>query len=199
MKHYGTFLFVCVWFAASAQGNREPKMAALYVPGYYINSKNDTVRGKVQINPKDPTDFYNKFAFISGRSKKPKILSTGQTKAYGFQSRHFVVLSFDGRKFFAEKLTLGRLRFYELQFNGKVHGSPGVESVYFIRDTYAEGDNKNLIEPRKVSHKFYKKSLKPYLQEQPSLWSDLDKYVFDREIIIETINEFNRHYISVGN
>lgn len=174
-------------------------MAAVFVPGYYIGKKNDTVRGQVQINPDDPTDFYSRFAFISGRSKKPKTFLAGQTRGYGFEGRNFVSLKNDGRNLFAERLAYGRLRFYEYQFNGKQNGVPAVESVYFIKDTYAEGENVALREPRKLPNKFYKKALKPYLQEQPMLWSDLDKYTFNRDKIVQTIVEFNQFYAASGN
>lgn len=199
MKHICTFILLCTCISASAQRNKKARMAAVFVPGYYINTKNDTVRGQVQINPEDPMDFYKQFGFISGRSKKPKTFLAGQTKAYGFENRNFVTLNNDGHKLFAERLTYGRLRFYEYQFNGKVNGSPGVESAYFIRDTYAEGEKVSLKEPKKLSSKYYKKALKPYLQDQPMLWSDLDKYTFDRNKIVQTINEFNQFYASSGN
>lgn len=199
MKTLVTLLFGCFVLTAISQPNKKAKMAAVFVPGYYINNKNDTVRGQLQINPEDLTDFYSRFAFISGRAKKPKMFLAGQTKAYGFEGRNFVSLNTDGQKLFVERLVYGRLRFYEYRYNGKINGSPGIESVYYIRDMYAEGENDGLKEPRKMSHKFYKKSLKPYLQDQPMLWSDLDKYTFNRDKVVQTINEFNQFYASTSN
>jgi hypothetical protein len=190
---------MCGNLLAGAQANKKAKMAAVFIPGYYINHKNDTVRGQVQINPEDPTEFYNKFAFIAGRSKKPKMIGAAQTKAYGFEGRHFVSLTIEGQKFFVERLTSGRLRFLEYRHNGKVNGNHAVESEYFIRDLLADEERAELKEPKKISTKFYKKSLKPYMEDQPMIWADLNKYTFDRNKVIHSINEFNRFYVSTGN
>lgn len=176
------------------QANRGAKMAAVFLEGYYINNKNDTVRGQIQANPNDPTDFYRQFAFLSGKSKKPKMFLAKNTKAYGFEGRHFVMLTYGGEKFFVERLTNGRLAFYEHKFNGKIDGYPAVESVFFIKDLYAEGEKAELKIPKKISNKFYKKSLKPYLEDQPVLWTELDKYNFNKDNIVHTINEFNEFY-----
>lgn len=199
MKKLFVFVFAGCSLFAGAQANKKAKMAPVFVDGYYLGKKNDTIRCKVQINPDDPTDFYNQFSFVSARVKKPKKILPNQTKAYGFDGRDFVSLDVEGQKLFAERLTAGRLRFYEYRFNGKVDGLPGVESVYYIRDTYAEGENSDLKEPRKLSNKFYKKALKPYLQDQPMLWSDLDKFTFDKSKVVQTINEFNSFYAKRGN
>lgn len=191
--------FICSSYVLAAQANKKPKMAAIFTPGYYLNTKNDTVRGQVQVNPGDPTAFYREFAFLAGNSKKPKIIRAGQTKAYGFNGKHFVSLNNAGETCFAERLTFGRLRFYEYRYNGKIEGVPSVESAYFIRDAFAGGDDPALKVPRKISHKFYKKALKPYMADQPMLWSDLDKYTFDRDKIVQAINEFNQFYVPTGN
>ena len=196
MKKLFTLILCCVTVFSFAQRNKKPKMAAVFVPGYYINNKNDTVRGQVQINPDDPTSFYRQFAFISGRSKKPKTFLAAQTKAYGFENRDFIALANDGEKVFVERLTTGRLRLLEYHFNGKVNGSPGVETDYFIKDTRAEGENAELQHPKKISKKYYKKSLRPYLEDQPMLWTDLDKFNFDRNKLVQTITEFNQFYAS---
>lgn len=199
MRQIFVLTLIFAMFSAAGQARKQPKMAAVYVPGYYIGKKNDTIRCQIQVNPEDPTDFYRQFFFISGRSKRPKPLTPAQTKSYGFEGRHFVSLAADGEKIFAERLTRGRLRFYEYRFNGKINGNPAIESDYFIRDSYAEGENASLSEARKISHKFYKKALKPYLQDQPMLWSDLDKYNFDKTKVVQTIREFNAFYVTNGN
>ncbi|MBL7930560.1 MAG: hypothetical protein JNL60_01575 [Bacteroidia bacterium] len=182
-----------------SQPNRKPKMAAVFAPGYYINLKNDTVKCQIQINPEDPTEFYRQFAFIAGKTKRPKVMKVAQIRAYGFDGRDFVRINDGSQKLYAERLTMGRLRFYEYQHNGKINGYPAIESEYFIRDTFAEGEKSALGEPAKVSHKFYKKALKPYFQDQPMLWSDLDKYDFNKDKVVQTINEFNQFYAARGN
>ncbi len=199
MKYILSFLFAGLVFFAGAQANKKAKMAPVFAAGYYIGKKNDTVKCQVKINPDDKTDFYKEFAFVTPRNKKPKTLLPPQTKAYGFNGRHFVSLEVGGEKIFAERLTSGRLRFYEYRFNGKMDGLPAVESVFYIRDTYADGEHSYLQEPHKLSNKFYKKALKPYLQDQPMLWSDLDKFNFDKEKVVQIIKEFNSFYSKQAN
>jgi len=194
MKFLYVVMITCFCFAVLGQSNRKARMAPIFAPGYYINNKNDTIRGQVQINPSDPTEFYRQFAFISGRSKKPKVIRAGQTKAYGFDGKHFVALETEGQKLFVERLTFGRLRFYEYTYNTNIKGQQSFESIHFIKDILAEGKYSDLKEPRKISHKFYKKSLKPYMRDQPMIWSDLDKYTFSREKVIQAITEFNQYY-----
>jgi hypothetical protein len=198
MKAYTIILLSLCYCTIQAQPRKPARMAALFVPGYYINQKKDTVKGQVQINPDDPTEFYGQFAFISGKTKKPKILNTKNTTAYGFEDRDFVAIDNDGQKVFAERLTSGRLRLLERKFHGKVDGYEAVDSDYYIRDVSANANDADLSLPKKISKKYYKKSLKPYLKDQPMIWSDLDKFTFDKSKLVQAINEFNSFYSNTG-
>jgi len=197
MKNLTLILLTLFGFSLAAQPRGKAKMSPVLTPGYYINIKNDTVRGKVQINPEDKMDFYKEFAFKLPRDKKPKVYTAQKIKAYGFDGRDFVMIDDDGKKIFAERLVTGRLRFYEYQYNGKVNGYPGIESTYFVKDTAA--DEPDLKETKKIATTYYKRSLKPYLKDQAMLWSDLDKFTFDKNTVVKTLAEFNRFYASVAN
>ena len=87
--------------------------------------------------------------------------------------------------------------FYEYQFHGKVDGEPGIESNYFIRDSWNRDKEESFA---KISNKFYKKSLKPFMKEdQPMIWDDLDKYTFSKPKLVNAINEFNSYYMDTAN
>jgi hypothetical protein len=47
---------------------------------------------------------------------------------------------------------------------------------------------------KQISEKFYKKDLKPYLKDQIMVWDDLDKFVFNKEAVLNAIKEFNKFY-----
>ena len=173
-------------------------MAPTFSEGYYINFKGDTLRGEIQNNPEDPTSFYHQFSFKKGKSK-PKMVNAQRTKGYGFDGIDFVAVNIEGEKFFVERLVSGRIKFYEYQFHGKVDGYAAIESEYYIKDTRAEGEDAELKTLKKISNKYYKKSLKPYLKDQEMIWQDLDKYSFSEQKVVETLNEFNRYYTQVGN
>lgn len=199
MKTLVTIITICLVIPSLAQPNRKARMAPVYEKGYYVNNKNDTVWGQVQVNPEDPSSFYSQFSFLSGKSKKPKVMLPAQARYYGYGEHHFVMLNTDGEKIYGERLTDGRLRMYEVRHEGKVDGHDAIVSDYYIRDAYASADQVQLKEPKKIPQKFYKKALKPYLRDQPMLWTDLDKYNFEPQQVVRTIREFNQFYASTAN
>lgn len=194
MKNLILVFFLFFSFCIGAQSNGVAKMAPVLASGYYLNNKGDTIKGQVQTNPPAETDFYSEFFFKAQRSRKPKSMNSKMTKAYGFGGRHFVAADYNGKKLFIERLATGRLNFYEYRYNGKIDGRPAIESYYFIKDTRAEGADAGLRELKKISGMFYKKSLKPYMKDQPYIWRDLDKYNFELQSVIDAVNEFNRLY-----
>jgi hypothetical protein len=193
--HYKiSLILLLATFTVSAQRNKAPRMAPLYDAGYYVSTKNDTIRGEVQTNVDDPTSVYREFAFKARAGKKPVVFNFKKAKAYGFGNRNFEAIDVDGVKIFAERLAKGRLTFYEYQYMGKIDGYDAIESAYLICDAHAEGEDRDLGQPRKISQRFYKKALKPYMKDQPMIWSDLDKFHFDEKQVLNAINEFNNYY-----
>ena len=67
-------------------------------------------------------------------------------------------------------------------------------STYFAQDTRAEGADIGLKEINKISTKFYKKDLKNYMKDQPMIWTDLDKFTFNKQNVTNAVNEFNKYY-----
>jgi hypothetical protein len=173
-------------------------MAPVLAQGYYVGSKNDTVRGEVQTNPENEVDFYKGFNFRPAKGGKVMPVDPKKAKAYGFDGRNFVMIPYGGENIYIERLAEGRLNFFEYKFDGKIDGLPAVESVYFMQDTRAEGDDIRLKEIEKISNKFYKKDLKPYMKDQPMIWTDLDKFTFNKETVTNAIKEFNKYYAPVA-
>jgi hypothetical protein len=189
--------FTAAVFAMALFGQKTPKMAPVYSPGYFVNQRGDTVRGDIQTNVDDETLFYHQFAFKPKRSNKSRVYNTQRASAYGVDGKNFVRIEYKGEKFFVERLAQGRLGFYEYRFNGKVNGLPAIESSYFVRDHWAEDKAANLS---KLSNKFYKKSLKPFfIEEKPEIWERLDKFHFDEQVVVEAIREFNDGFATTAN
>src|SRR3954466_3926248 len=168
--------------SAVCQPKKAPKMAPMTSPGYYVNSKGDTVRGEVQTNPEDPVDIYKSFNFKPSKGGKLMPINSKKAKAFGYDDRHYILFN-DGEDIYIERLATGRLNFFEYKYNGKIDGYPAVEANYYIQDTRAEGPDLPLKEIKKISTKFYKRDLKPYLKDQPMIWNDLDKFTFDRNAV----------------
>jgi hypothetical protein len=194
-------LIVCATLGLTtmAQRNIKPKMDALYTTGYYVTQRNDTVRGFIQTNPESELEFYQQFFFKTKEAGKARAINTQRAKAYGFDDRNFVQTVVEGKKVFYERLVTGRLRFYELKQKGRENGYDAIVSEFFIRDTQPESATAELRVPKKVSKKFYKKTLKPYMSEQPMIWSDLDKFEFNPDKIVKALAEFNSYYRHTAN
>jgi len=196
MKNYISVLLVLFTISAIAQ-RRAPKMAPIYASGYYLTKRGDTIRGQIQTNVDDQTTFYKQFNFKNPRSTKPRVYNTMRAQAYGFDNRNFVMIDYKGTKMFVEKLAHGRLALYEYKFHGKINGLPAVESAYYVLDTWAENDQ---VQISKINQKFYKRSLKPFMQEeQPEIWEQLDKFNFDKQTLVRAIKQYNKNFKDAAN
>ena len=111
------------------------------------------------------------------------------------KNKQFEKINNNGDDVYAEVLSKGRLNFYEIRFMGKIDGDEAIESSYFIQDNNAEGDDLKLRELKKLNNKFYKKGLEPYMKEQKSIWNNLDKFSFNKQTVVQAINEFNKLYV----
>ena len=170
-------------------------MAPTTTPGYYVVAKGDTVRGEVMNNPPDETEFYKGFSFKPAKGGKLVAINVKKAKAYGFDNRNFTLISYEGEEMYVEVLARGRLNLFEYRFNGKIDGYDAIEASYFVQDNNAEGEDVKLKELKKISNKFYKKDLKPYMKDQTVIWSDLDKYTLNKSALTNAFIEFNKFYV----
>jgi len=195
MKKILSFVFSITALLSAAQPKKAPKMAPVLEPGYYITSKNDTVLGEVQVNPDDETELYRQFNFRPAKGGKVMPVTPAKAKSYGYGNKNFQQITGDEGLIYVEQLAAGRLNFYKYRFNGKIDGLPAIETAYYMQDSRAEGPDAVLLKDvKKISNKFYKRDLKPYLKDQLMLWTDLDKFIFDENTVTKTINEFNKFY-----
>jgi hypothetical protein len=195
MKKLLSLVFVVTALVVAAQPKKAPKMAPITAPGYYVGGKNDTVRGEVQTNPDDETEIYKQFNFKTKGAAKLMPISPKKAKAFGFDNRHFLQINDGGEDIYVERLAGGRINFYEYRFNGKIDGNPAIEAAYFVQDTRAEGPDVALKDLKKISNKFYKRDLKPYIKDQMNIWNDLDKFTFNKPAVVKALNEFNSFYV----
>jgi hypothetical protein len=198
MKKILSVCFAVGALMAAAQPKKAPKMAPILERGYYVVAKGDTVRGEVQTNPEDETELYRQFNFKPANANKVMPVTTKKAKAYGFGGRNFVLIPYEGGEIYVEQLNKGRINFYEYRYHGKIDGYDAIEAGYFVQDTRAEGEDAGLKELKRISNKFYKKDLKPYMKDQPMIWSDMDKFTFDKAKVVSAIDEFNKFYIISG-
>lgn len=195
MKKILSLILSAAAFVAVAQPKKAPKMAPVLEPGYYVTGKNDTVRGDIQTNPADETDLYHTFNFRPAKGGKVMPVPPTKAKAYGFEGKEFFQINSDEGMIYVERLVAGRINFFKYRFNGKIEGVPAIETAYFIQDTRAEGAEAAVLKDvKKISNKFYKRDLKPYLKDQLMIWTDLDKFTFDEAAVVRSLGEFNKFY-----
>jgi hypothetical protein len=187
------FISTAITAFGQAKKGKEPKMANTMAPGYYVAQKGDTIKGDIALDTENEVAMYKGFSIKIGNGK-PTAITTKKAKAYGFNGRHFTVIPFDDGEVYIEYLAKGRLNFCEYRFMGKVNGEPGIESVYFIQDTRAEAKDADLKQFKQFKTMFYKKEVKNYFKDQPQIWSDFDKFVFDKNKFAESVKEFNKFY-----
>lgn len=195
MKKILSFVLSISALFAVAQPKKGPKMAPVLEPGYYVTGKNDTVLGEVQVNPDDETELFRQFNFRPAKGGKVMPVAPGKAKAYGYGNKHYQQINGDAGLIYAERLASGRLNFFKYRFNGKIDGFAAIETAYYIQDSRAEGPDAAMLKDiKKISNKFYKRDIKPYLKDQLMLWTDLDKFTFDENTVVKTLNEFNKFY-----
>jgi hypothetical protein len=199
MKKLISLIFIVTAFTMASQPKKAAKMAPITTPGYYLSAKGDTVKGEVRTNPDDELDFYKGFSFKPAKGGKLVEIDIKKAKAYAFENKQFEKINNNGDDVYAEVLSKGRLNFYEIRFMGKIDGYEAIESSYFIQDNNAEGDDLKLREPKKLNdkfnYKFFKKGLAPYMKDQKIIWDNLNEYPFNKQAVVEAINEFNKLYL----
>src|SRR6218665_253679 len=179
MKKILSIILAAAAFTAYSQPNKAAKMAPMLVPGYYTTAKGDTVRGEVQENPDDPeVAFYNGFMLRRAKGGKPMLVDAKKARSYGFNGRHFAVIPYNNGDIYAEYVVRGRLVFMKYRMHDRAEGENIITNVYFIQDSKADDAEKELRELKQISTKFYKRDLKPYMKQQPMIWSDMDKFTF---------------------
>lgn len=194
MKNLFSILLTAATITAVAQPKKAPKMAPMMTPGYYVNAKGDTIKGDIQINPDDETDFYHGFFFKAGKAGKAVAMNSKKAKSYGFDGKDFTVIPYETGDLYAQYLAKGRLNFMEYKQHEKKEGEDVIGSVYFIQDTKADEAEKELRDLKQISQKFYKRDIKPYMKEQPVTWTDLDKFTFEKNAVANAVKEFNKFY-----
>jgi hypothetical protein len=198
MKKLLSLIFITAATVAIAQpGGKKgtPKMAPTLEPGYYVTAKGDTVKGEIQTNPDNEGDIYKQINFKAPGTPKVVVITTKKAKAYGYGNNHFMLYAADAQnEVYMRYLAKGRLNFMEFKYPSTVAGTATMVAEYYIQDSKADEENKELRDMKKLNEKFYKKELKPYMKDQAMIWSDLDKFVFKPEAIANSVREYNRMF-----
>jgi hypothetical protein len=182
-------------FAQPGKKGKEMKMAPIYSKGYYLNNKNDTVRGEVQNNMDKESDFYNSFMYRPKAGAKGVVMTSKKAKGYGFDDNHFTVLKMDDKDVYIKYLEQGRLNLMEYKYPGNGDDEGKYLSIYFIVDTRATPEDKgDLHLLTQLNEKSHKKILKPFFKDQPIILEQVDKWFFKIEEVRKAVSEFNALY-----
>lgn len=182
-------------FAQPGKKGKEPSMTPIFVPGYYLNQKGDTVKGEVQSNMEKESDYYLAFKFKAKGAGKGVEINTKKAKGYGFEGNHFTTLHMDQNDVYIKYLEQGRLNLMEWKYPGVGDDAGKILGVYFIVDTRAAADDKNNLNVlTQLNEKSHKKILKPFFKDQPILLEQVDKWFFKIDEVRKAVQEFNALY-----
>ncbi len=195
-------LFFCLFaissvsaFAQPGKKGKEAHMAPIFSPGYYVSLKGDTVRGEIQTNLDKETMFFNTIFFKPKGTTKAVEVTTKKAKAYGYDETAFTLLKMDEGDVYIKYLIRGRLNLLEYKFSKLEDGVEKLQSVYFIQDTKAAGDDKyGTAELNQLPIREHKKVLKNFFRDQPILLDQVDKWYFKIDEIKKAVSEFNAMY-----
>lgn len=172
------FLFsIC----ASAQKKETPKI--VFLPGYIVNEKGDTLKGEVKYNPKKEQDCYSK-VFFKDQAGTQKNYKPKKVKAYGFDGKHFMAMEFENELKYYRVLTTGSINFYKIMYEMISMNQPVIGAVYYI----SHKDDSKLKE---VKEGKFKKQMTEWMKDNTEF---LNNYEDEKEFNVESATEVIRQY-----
>lgn len=161
------------------------KAQIIFVKGYIINDKGDTLRGEVKTNPKKEQESYVRVTFkdASGAQKNYK---PAKLKGYGYDNNHFVPWGKEDEALFYKRLTNGAIILYKSAFEVVVMNKSTWEFDYFL---FKEGDKK--MTDAKVGK--FGKQLKEWMKDAPEFAANYEEKEKDvnEQSAIEVIQKYN--------
>lgn len=161
------------------------KAQILFVKGYIINEKGDTLRGEVKTNPKKEQESFIRVTFkdASGAQKNYK---PSKIKGYGHDNNHYVAWGKEEEALFYKRLTNGPIILYKSAFEVVVMNKSTWEFDFFL---FREGDKK--MTDAKIGK--FGKQLKEWMKDAPEFadyCQEADKSINEISAI-EAIQKYN--------
>lgn len=168
------FLVICVYSAHSQ---------IVFVPGYIINDKGDTLKGEVKTNKKEFDNFSK--VFFKDAAGVQKNWKPAKIKGYGFDKKHFVSITENDETMFYQRLTTGAIVLYQSSFESVSMNQTIKEMAYFL---WKEGDKK-LTDVKEAK---FKKQIQEWMSGSAAFANDyVDEKKFNVESAISIINKYN--------
>jgi len=169
------FLVICVYSSHSQ---------IVFVPGYMINDKGDTLKGELKINPKKEFDNFSK-VFFKDANGVQKNWKPAKVKGYGFDNNHFVSIIENDEPLFYQRLTTGAIILYKSSFESVSMNQTIKEFAYFL---FKDGDKK-LTDVKETK---FKKQIQEWMSGSAGFANEYeDEKKFNVEAAIVVINKYN--------
>ena len=181
MKSVNHYLFLALAIVGFSSGSFSQ---IVFVKGYLIGEKGDTLQGEVKINPKKEHESYMK-VFFKDASGVQKNYKPNKVKAYGYEGNHFVAIDQNDEVKFYKRMTNGAIILYKSAFEVVVMNSTSYDYEYYL---YKEGDKK-LTE---VKEGKFKKQIQEWMKDNQEFAADYkDEKKLNVESAVEIINKYN--------
>ena len=177
------FLFILfISVSAGAQKVAAPKI--VFLKGYLVNDKGDTIRGEVKYNPKKEQDCYTK-VFFKDEAGVQKNYKPKKAKAYGFEDKDFVAMDFENELKYYRVMTAGDINLYKMMYEMISMNQPVIGAIYFI----SRKDDKDLTE---VKEGKFKKQMSDWMKDNTDFINNFeDSKDFNAESATEVIKQYN--------
>jgi hypothetical protein len=157
-----------------------------YAKGYVLPLKGDTVRGEIKMNPKKPTEIYEKVGFKDANGVQ-KNYKPEKLRAYGIENEHFISLTNAGDPVFYKILAKGEINFYLIMYEAIEMNEILLVPEYYI----SHPDNKKLVAIKKNK---FKKQLTDWMKDNTEFIDEFEEEkTLDVEKAIAVINAYNAY------
>ncbi len=163
----------------------EMKAQAVFMPGYIIDKKGDTLNGEIKVNHKKEIDLYKKIFFRKDEKEAPKQYAPTAIQGFKVEDKFFEPVKIAGQFKFMKVICHGSIMFFEYEGAATEESEEG-ESRYFMVK-----DNSEVIVEVFFDMEM-KKELKKMFHDDPESMSELEhtkKVNLDN--VTHLFNEYN--------
>lgn len=158
---------------------------SVFIPGYVITSKGDTIKGEIRHNPKKEHDLFSKVT-VKIAENQNKTLKADKVKMFSFGSNTFISTMVDGEPVFLRILSKGAITLYEWQYewvNSK--NETEYKTEYYMQK---QGE----AEPTRIRAGRFRKQVAEMISDNEALVKELEEKKYEYENLAEVIESYNK-------
>ncbi|HEY1041074.1 MAG TPA: hypothetical protein VGF30_16800 [Bacteroidia bacterium] len=171
--------FIFIVFAFTARSQNE------FAAGYYLNAKNDTIKGEVKLFTKNEMDYYVKMFFrpLNIHTGGGKQMLPAKIHGYGVEDRHYASVKLLEMWVFMQVICTGKVTLFEYK-PPVAMGNEKMESQYYVVRAGEE------MEQIFISSKV-RKQIRPYISDDKELMKEIEGQEMHYAELVDVITRYN--------